>query len=90
MIAMIVSACEERQRQLAQGIAGAGVDRLIRASGLLSAVWYAKAWRPDLVIVDLWPLDACSDRLAVLLEACCPGVRLRFAFQSTQTALEGR
>lgn len=79
MDVMIVSADEDLHKKLAATIPLVRGDRIIAASGMLSAIWYWKTRQPDLIIIDLWPQDCCCEQLAELLEGYCPGATLRFS-----------
>lgn len=78
MVVMIVSASEESLGQLAASLALGGDDLLVRASGLMSAVWYGKVFQPELVVIDLWPTDDCTGQAIELLKRTCPQAVLRF------------
>lgn len=86
MVVMIVSACGEMFDRLAESIPLQGEDMLVRASGLMSAVWYGRIFQPELVVVDLWPPDDCSAQLVKLLKDSCPRASLRLIAPSSGAA----
>lgn len=84
MKVMIVCACEEVREQLVRSIPVSQVDEVIEASGMLSALWYAKVHRPELIVIDLLAPDCCGMQLTDLLKRLCPEARL---WLTTETAV---
>lgn len=82
MDVMLVGIDEGLQQRLAETIPLARTDRIFHASGMLSAIWYAKTLQPGLIVIDLYPPDCCCQRLVELLTPFCPDARVLISDRS--------